>query len=279
MFKKLLFLILIFSFFFFPRNVFAQVVINEFSSSTSDDWVELYSSEDVDISGWILRDSASSEVKTLPASIFIGPSSSKFYVIDASNRLNLDTDTVKIFKSDDSTLVDQITYGGDGNICAPNGDQTIGRLPDGTGSFVRFASATKGSENIASVDPCPTPTPSPSPTTTPTPDPTTAPTTTPTPTITSTPVPTKKATPMPTQTVLPSIDPTPQPEVQGVQDSMNLLGVASESAATTDSKGPPIIPIILISCGGIFIVGAGLALAKKGKSEYNLKHEDASQTT
>jgi len=128
----------------------------------------------------------------------------------------------------------------------------------------------------------PTPSPTPDLTAAPTSNPT--PTPTPTPTPVKTPTPAPKKTPSPAPTVAgtsPSGDSaqegilTPQPEVQGIRDEMNLLGDSSESAGITDKKGPPIIPIILISCGGIFIVGAGLALAKKGKSEYNLKENES----
>ena len=167
-------------FLFWTKNVLARVVINEFSSSSSNDWVELYSDEDIDISGWILRDNASSIVKAIPKYTLIGPSGSvpKYYVIDASNRLNIDTDKVILLKSDDSTIVDQVSYGGEGKVCAPTGNQTIGRFPDGTGNFVRFSVATDWRENNAPQDPCPTPTPTPTPspilTTSPTPSPATA---------------------------------------------------------------------------------------------------------
>jgi hypothetical protein len=132
------------------------------------------------------------------------------------------------------------------------------------------------SDSEGSASPTSTPTDTPTPTSTPT----AVPTPTATPIKSATPIPVK--TPSPVPTVLAAEDPTTQPDVQGVQDardSLNLLGTASDSAATTGSKGPPIIPIILISCGGLFVAGAGLALAKKGKSEYNLKDENASQTS
>jgi len=179
--KLTLFLVAIMAIFlFWPESVLARVVINEFSSSSSNDWVELYSDEDIDISGWILRDSASSIVKAIPKYTLIGPSGSvpKYYVIDASNRLNIDTDKIILLKFDDSTIVDQVFYGGEGEVCAPIGNQTIGRFPDGTGNFVRFSVATDWRENNAPQDPCPTPTPTPTPspilTTSPTPSPTTA---------------------------------------------------------------------------------------------------------
>jgi len=84
-------------------------VINEMSTwETSGDWVELFSPDDVDISGWKLRDSASTIVETVPQGVSIGPSSSKYYVISAGNRLNRDEDTIRLLMTDDSTLVNEI---------------------------------------------------------------------------------------------------------------------------------------------------------------------------
>jgi len=61
--KILLFIISSFVFLLQPQAVNAQVVINEFSSSTSDDWIELFSPEDIDISNWVLKDTANSDLK------------------------------------------------------------------------------------------------------------------------------------------------------------------------------------------------------------------------
>lgn len=161
-----LFCIIVFLFLIvLPRQVIAQVVINEFSSATSNDWVELYSDINIDISGWILRDSASSIVKTISQETIIGPSGQvpRYYVIDVGSRLNSDKDKIVLLKSDDSTMVDQISYGSEGEICAPIGNQTIGRSPNGFGAFVRYVLATDWRENNLSQDPCPTPTSSPSP--------------------------------------------------------------------------------------------------------------------
>jgi len=119
----------------------------------------------------------------------------------------------------------------------------------------------------------PTPSPTPSPTASSSPSSASSPTATPTPTKTASPTPLKTVTPSPEPSILLADDATGQPEVQGI-NNIDLSGDSSASAGKTDTKGPPIIPIILISCGGIFIVGAGLALAKKGKSEYNLKKDE-----
>lgn len=176
--KQILPALFLFSWIFlrFSGVVSAQVFINEFSSSTSDDWVELFSSEDIDISGWILRDTASSKVKTVPTATTIGPSSSKYYLLDAGNRLNSDTDVVNLYLPDDSTLVDKVAYGDSGNICAATGSQTVGRKPDG-GSVTRFLISSKGQENNQAEELCSVPTE----TITTTESPTETPTSTPTP--------------------------------------------------------------------------------------------------
>ena len=65
----------------FQTTISAQVVINEFSSSTSDDWIELFAYENTDISGWILDDDGTTtDMKDIPSDIIIGPSSNQFYV-------------------------------------------------------------------------------------------------------------------------------------------------------------------------------------------------------
>ncbi|MEK7188347.1 MAG: lamin tail domain-containing protein, partial [Patescibacteria group bacterium] len=52
------------SFFFFPSEISAQAVINEFQlSPSSDQWIELYNRGDssVDISSWIVDDAGGTE--------------------------------------------------------------------------------------------------------------------------------------------------------------------------------------------------------------------------
>ena len=150
-------LFLFFYVFLFPKTIFAQVFINELSSATSDDWVELFSSEDTDISGWILRDTAASKIKTVPTATTIGPSSSMYYLLDAGNRLNSDTDVVSLYLPDDSTLVNRVSYGQDSDVCVATGSQTVGRKPDG-GSLTRFLVSSKNQENSQPEELCSIPT-------------------------------------------------------------------------------------------------------------------------
>ena len=226
-------------------------MINEFSSFTSDDWVELYAIENTDISNWILRDLANTPIATVSAGTSIGPSTSKYYVIDAGNRLNIGSDTVKILMPDDITIVNQISYGGNNQVCAPEKDtESVGRVDDGN-TIERFAFTTKGISNVGSqLNSCPTPTPEPTsaPTSTPTatPNPTAAPTKTPTP------IPTKSPTPKPTTTSSPTS--TSEELVLGIQNTSTATLTPQEEAV--GKKNFPIFPVILIVAGVTCIAGA-----------------------
>ncbi len=276
---KIIVIAVIFILFLFPQEITAQVVINEFLPNPSADkqeWVEFYNRDTVpfDLSGYFFDDNVSSGSNKKTLIGILGPGQLCFFDLGKDGYLNNDGDSPAILKPD-GTVMDTYPYLGS----VPE-DRSYERDPVGIGDFKSDREPTKSDISCVSLAPTPTPTPTPSPT----PDPTAAPTSNstptpfPTPTPVKTPTATPKKTPSPAPTVAPSAEvgtPIPQPEVQGIRDEMNLLGVASESAGITDKKGPPIIPIILISCGGIFIIGAGLALAKKGKSEYNLKENES----
>jgi len=240
------------------KPALAQVVINEISSyESSGDWVEIYSPEEIDISGWILRDSASSIVKTIPENTIIKPDESKFFIVEAGKRLNKDKDTIRLLKEDDATEVDKISYGPSNEICAPESGQSIGRKPDGE-SWTRFSSSTKNSENIAPENPCPTPTltPTPTPTSTPTPTPTSTSTPTATPIPTQTPViKTKKASPKPIK--IPTPTPTQKPKEEKNISSNKILAAKDEqNTPPPEPQSPRVFPLVLIFAGLICIAGA-----------------------
>ena len=84
MLRKLIF----FVFALFVHNIFAQIVINEFSASNFDshldnygeyeDWVELYNTtnSDVDLNGWYLSDKANNATKwQFPSSFIVSANS------------------------------------------------------------------------------------------------------------------------------------------------------------------------------------------------------------
>ena len=217
-------------FFSFASEVKAQVVINEMSTFTpSNDWVELYAYEDIDISGWILRDLANSVLETIPANTVIGPNStSKFYVAEVGNRLNIDGDDIRLYKNDETTQVDRIAYGDKGGVCAPDDEnQSIGRVDNGN-TVERFVSHTKNASNEGvSLNSCPTPSPSP----------TEAPkiaTSTPTPSPSPKPSVTAKQTKSPS----PKPEETSEPEDSNPEDNnKDILGLREELMTTEPSPG------------------------------------------
>lgn len=266
--KFKIFILFFFLFLIFASDVSAQVVINEFSSwESSGDWVELYSDEDVDISGWILRDTASTVVNTIPSEISIGPSTSKFFIIGAKNRLNKNEDIIKLYKEDDSTLVNQVSYGDEADVCVPNQGQSAGRFPDGTGSFVRFASHTEGTTNTSSQDPCPTPTPEPA-----TPEPAKQ-------TASPSPSESPSSTPKPTVKAAATKKPTSKPKVIEEESDENgedfILGLREEletDAPSSESEGKKKFPILagLFIVGGLGVIGfAGFSFIKNKRKTYN----------
>lgn len=228
---------LLFVSFFFVRSTYAQVVINEMVTyEGSGDWIELYSKDDVDMGSWSIIDDTS-EVKKFSLDTKIGPSSNKFLVIDVNNRLNKSGDTIKLLSDDGTTIIDQVSYGDKGGICAPADSlQAIGRETDGDNLWVRFQTSTGGAtNNDAPKEPCPSPVPSS----------TTVPSNTPAPTKTPSPTPIKSA---PTKTPIPYSSPTPTIKPTAVQtltlhtnteqeSDGSVLGVEEKPSPTTIIKG------------------------------------------
>ncbi len=271
MIKVLKYLIFVFVFLFvFAPKAFAQVAINEFSSATSSDWIELYntSGTEIDLLGWVLKDTASTPVKEFTTSLII-PAHGFCGISSISSRLNKDGDRIELFLGSDRK--DCVSYG-DGNkffcgtvadIDAPLGNLTASRLPDGTGNW-RISSSTYEYSNGESQEPsnklvCYTPTPTPEPTNTPTPTstPTHTPTATPNPTAAPTktpiPTPTKSPTPKPTTTLSPTS--TSEELVLGIQNS-TVTPTSTPEERVVDKKKFPFFPVILIVAGVTCIAGA-----------------------
>lgn len=179
----------------FPKNSFANsVVINEFSSASNPEWVEIYNkgSETINLAGWnIIFDDNSNTQKVTLTSDDVLPSG-EFKVVEhpytgTNGWLSNSGDTI-ILKDSSGVEQDSMSYGDitGANIEAPNSDQSAGRNVDGSGDWLIFTSPTKETtNNVATPTPAPTMTPSP----TPTPVPSSASTSTPTPTPTSSPSP------------------------------------------------------------------------------------------
>jgi len=218
------FIITLAIFLFLPRVIFAQVVINEFFSSTTSDWIEFYNTgtESAQLSGLRVRDSTTNK-KNLSGELAPGG----FLIVTFSNWLNNEGDVVKLVKiiGENEELIEEIPYGIAGGLCSSGTDGSIGRFPDGSATIVRFIQHTQGaSNNTAQEDPCPTPTPTP--TLTPTPVPTAMstpkpPTPTPTP---KSPTPTPKSSSTPTPTSNLSSTSTPKPVKIAATLSGEILG-------------------------------------------------------
>lgn len=265
-----LFLFFVFLFaFILTSEVSAQVVINEFSSSTLNDWVEVYNSGDssVDLSTYILRDSTSSNKKELVGILDPGNIS----VFEFSRYLNKDGDIVKLLliSGGEELSKDSISYGDKGGICIPSESGSVGRLPNGSSSIVRFLTNTKNSLNESgNDDPCPTSTPVPTEVPTSEPD------------STSTPVPTEAPTLAPTARVAATKRPTMTPRSVGKRDedddSEEVLGLRGDLMASPSpeleegvkKKFPFMAGLFLV--GGIGLIGvAGFTFFKNKKKEYN----------
>lgn len=255
-----LFLLIFLFFLVFPTVVSAQVVINEFlpNPSSGEDWLELYSPVDVDISGWILDDEATSDMATIPQGTIVGPSSNVYYTVDVGNRLNQSEDTVSLYTPSKSSLIDSYNYKSN-----PGTDVSYGRTPDG--ESWGHCQPTKGNSNTGCYIP------------TPTPQPTSTPTSAPSPTKTPTPVPTKTGTPTPKVTPKvtskPSVSPSPMssPESTGLvlgESQAISLGQSSSPSPTPESgekKNFPIAGMFLIGGGLICIAGAGFTFYRNLK--------------
>jgi len=250
----------------FPRRVDAQV-INEMSTNTSSDWVEIYNEDvsDLDLSGYYLRDVAGN-TKNLAGTLV----SNGFLAFDWSNRLDNGGDMVTLFGPGDIPL-ETIPYGDKGGVCLPTDTGSIGRYPDANSTIERFVSSTKSSSNNSNtLAPCPTPTSSPANTPTSTPKPTK------TATPTSTPKPTKTATPTPRNTTKPKVtvmedNPDDQREILGTKDK-------SEPTATPtpepEKKSANPVSYLLIFFGVGFLGAAGAPFIKEALAKRKQKGED-----
>jgi hypothetical protein len=269
-----------------PVTAAGSVVINEFSSSDTSDWIEIYnnSQNEILLSGWTIKDTASTSIYEFSAEKI---SANNSCYLTASNRLNNSGDRIQLFNG--TTEENCVSYGtGNGSFCgnatsaditAPSSGQTGMRVPDG-GQWQISQSATKSTILCSDLAPTPTPTSTPTPIPTSTPKPTSAPTATATPKPTNTPAPT--STPKPT--VFPSSVPTVKPTIVltdspsqnstsdnrsfteidlAINDAMSPSPVNQPEVLGTDSikKSKPSLPLILIITGTILTLAGGLLLA------------------
>lgn len=142
-----------------PVDPAMAVRINEVVAKAEDDgpdWVELYnlSSQDIDLSGFSIKDKNDAHKFTFPAGSVI--KAKGFLVVNGKGGVepHLDFafkssgDTVRLFSQDSSgydVIRDQAEWQ-DGQ--APKGS-SYGRYPDGTGPFATLTPPTRGMPNVA----------------------------------------------------------------------------------------------------------------------------------
>lgn len=268
-----------------------SVTINEFSSSTSNDWVEVYNAGpgDVVLSDYKIRDST--ETNSIDLDGVLPPGGYK--VFDFGNKLNNAGDTIRLVaKNDTATELDAIAYGEGKVLIAPAGNQSGGRQPDGVGEWQILTESTKGSSNtsvVAFVAPTAAPTLSPtpkpqSPTNTPK-----APTSTKVPTPTKTPTPTKVPTPSKTPTskqgakvVATSGKTSPTPTHGPVPSAVLGANTKKDDPKPSERISPTVLPVRTLGFSGInpalfFIAGGAVLLGGCGLVAYINVRRNTSQ--
>lgn len=264
--KKFLFslIIALAIFLFFSKSVLAQVVINEFSSSSNPEWVEIYNSSggEIDLTGWKIIDDNSNTSDDLDLSGCIISSGFRSFS-RPFGWLNNGGDTITL-KDENDAQINQIVYGSGGVVGVPNDGQSASRQPDGSDSWLIIDSSTQ-QDDYCQPAPTSTPTSTPtltlSPTTSPTSTPTSKPesTSTPTPALAATP--TLKPTPKPTST--PKLTPTPTEEVSE-EDSFEEVALFESPEPSpevlgeeTSSDKSKIWPKVFLVGGLALLFGAG----------------------
>lgn len=129
------------------------VKINEFSSHSASDWIEIYNgnTQAINLSGYIIEDGFPD---TLNLS---GTIAGQSYLVFNTGMLNQDGDIIKL--KNGSTIIDQVAYGAydDGNLLdnptPPAAGESLARTPDGkdTGidnaDFIIDTTPTQGGSN------------------------------------------------------------------------------------------------------------------------------------
>ena len=165
-----------FVFFLFPKIFIAwSATINEFVPNSTTEWIELFNDSDnaeylksyfIDDDTNFTNDAGSAAKKSLAT---LDTTNVNYPIFETNNFLNNPGDFVVIF-SNDGIIIDQYQYTSD-----PGSGISIGRTPDGSGSFSVLSSTTKGSANsIPSSSPSPTESPTITVTVTSSPSPTTS---------------------------------------------------------------------------------------------------------
>jgi hypothetical protein len=259
---------------------YAKVWINEFSSSGSNDWVELYNDapETVQLDQFRLRDNTISNKLDLSGEI----AAHGFAVFEWGSKLNNGGDTIRLIaKNDENTNLDIVLYAAkNADVTVPAVGQVGGRQTDGSTPWVIFAADTKGTtNNEAPLVPTITPLPQNTPTSVPQPTPTRVPTPTRTPTPVK-PSPTPKITITPKPSVTLTVTPVIKKISPAVLGSSTKISGVPTSAFDIDMGGELVTPapigvagsqevivknaqtspMVLTIVGGVFMLACGILM-------------------
>jgi hypothetical protein len=158
-----------FLFLFVVSEIKAQVVINELSSNSNPEWVELYNSsnEIVSISDWKITDgnTNTSDDLTLNGCIV----SQGFRSFGRSSGWLNDTggDTINL-KDPNGNQINQVIYGSEGIVGIPQSGKSASRIPDGDQNWQILDSPTQRNDDCQIPSPSSSPTPASTPVQTPT---------------------------------------------------------------------------------------------------------------
>lgn len=267
---KLFFGAIILSFLIFPKNIFAQILINEFSPKVNPEWVEFINigTTTINLDGYYFDDDSDfnsdsgNSIKIKLKGLF---SAGSLCFLDINSFLNDSGDSPTLF-APNGDILDTYTY------ASSSAGLSYSRIPDG-GDWQVDSVFSKTINSCLSLL-----TPTPVPTDTPTEEPTqeltntlivtSTPTLSATPTKTSSPKPTKTPTPKPTD----NLDSTIVPMLVGLTgDGSTPEGLVK---GTSTSKKSSIFPIFLVVSGLSFMGFGGINLYKKMKTEYNTNNEN-----
>lgn len=154
----------------FPGTISAQVVINEFQLTPSNNqWIELYNIGDqgVDISGWVIDDAenGSASVYTIPGGTTL---LSKKCISFKSANFDWNPSSADKVRVISPSGMETYSY-----LSSPGDGVSIGRIIDGQGDLTILSSQSRDAYNstgesclaeVISSTPTPTPTPTPAPT-------------------------------------------------------------------------------------------------------------------
>lgn len=241
-------------FLLFPNTIKAEILINEFSSNSDIEWVELYNNSvtTVDLTNWTISDD--SQAPELISGTINGGG---FFVFERPEGWLNNSGGDSITLKESGTIVrDTLVYGKSGSsIGTPDADKSAGRTPNGSSNWQNNLTWSKSDSNpdqapiVLPPSPSPSPNPAPLP---PSPSPSLAPS--PIPSKSPSPVPSKPPSPKPSKTPVS----TPQEENLGRGETLGV-GVSASSSPSSQREAPgdrqfPLFAISLIA-GGLSLVG------------------------